>query len=51
MVRWSPGAKEIWGSGQGIGDVTEIVHAADLVDRIDREYRTAGARLAAEFIG
>ncbi|KUJ86249.1 2-nitropropane dioxygenase [Ruegeria marisrubri] len=43
--------KEIWGSGQGIGEVTEIVHAADLVDRIDREYRAAGAKLAAEFIG
>ncbi|TMV08567.1 nitronate monooxygenase [Ruegeria sediminis] len=43
--------KEIWGSGQGIGGVTKIVHAAELVDRIDREYRAAGARLTAEFMG
>lgn len=43
--------KEIWGSGQGVGDVHQIVPVADLVDRIDREYRAAGARLAAEFTG
>ena len=41
--------KEIWGSGQGIGDIKEVVPAAELIDRIDREYRAAGARLAAEF--
>ena len=41
--------KEIWGSGQGIGDVTEVATTADLIDRVDREYRAAGARLAAEF--
>lgn len=43
--------KEIWGSGQGVGAVTEVVPAAALVDRVDREYRAAGARLVAEFIG
>lgn len=43
--------KEIWGSGQGIGAVTEVCSTADLVDRFDREYRAAGARLAAEFTG
>ena len=41
--------KEIWGSGQGIGDIKDVVPAAELIDRIDREYRAAGARLAAEF--
>lgn len=41
--------KTIWGSGQGIGDVKNIQSAADLVDRIGREYRAAGSRLAAEF--
>ncbi|MEY8840215.1 NAD(P)H-dependent flavin oxidoreductase, partial [Cribrihabitans sp. XS_ASV171] len=41
--------KEIWGSGQGIGDVKDIVGAAELVDRIAREYASAGKRLAAEF--
>ena len=43
--------KSIWGSGQGIGDVRDITTAGDLVDRIGREYRAAGARLAAEFVG
>lgn len=43
--------KEIWGSGQGIGAVKEVCSTGDLVDRIDREYRAAGARLAAEFKG
>lgn len=43
--------KSIWGSGQGIGDVHAIEPVSDLVDRVDREYRAAGARLAAEFVG
>jgi nitronate monooxygenase len=42
--------KEIWGSGQGIGAVKSVVSAAELVDRMDREYRAAGAKLAAEFL-
>ncbi len=43
--------KEIWGSGQGIGDVKEVVGAADLVDRVAREYMSAGKKLSAEFAG
>lgn len=43
--------KEIWGSGQGIGDVKEIVGAAELVDRVATEYEAAGKRLAADFAG
>jgi len=43
--------KEIWGAGQGVGDVHSIDNAGDLIDRIDREYRAAGAKLAAEFTG
>ena len=43
--------KEIWGSGQGIGDVKEIVGAGELVDRVAAEYMAAGKRLAAEFAG
>ena len=35
--------KEIWGSGQGIGSVTEVVPAAALVDRLAREYEAAKA--------
>ena len=38
--------KEIWGSGQGIGAVKEIQPVADLVDRLEREYTAARARLA-----
>ena len=37
--------KEIWGCGQGIGAVKEIVPAADLVDRLAREYDAARERL------
>lgn len=33
--------KHIWGCGQGIGSVSEIVPASELVTRIAREYATA----------
>jgi nitronate monooxygenase len=38
--------KEIWGCGQGIGAVQEIVPASVLVDRLAREYAEARTRLA-----
>ncbi|MEG3164071.1 nitronate monooxygenase family protein [Sphingomonas sp. PB2P19] len=38
--------KDIWGSGQGIGAVTTVESVADRVDRLEREYRAARARLA-----
>jgi nitronate monooxygenase len=38
--------RDIWGCGQGIGAISEIVPAAKLVERFDREYRAAVARLA-----
>ncbi|WP_299612809.1 nitronate monooxygenase family protein [uncultured Tateyamaria sp.] len=41
--------KTIWGSGQGIGAVRSVGPAAEVVDRIAREYRAAGARLAQDF--
>lgn len=37
--------KEIWGSGQGISAVKSIGPARDLVDRLDREYLAARARV------
>jgi nitronate monooxygenase len=37
--------KEIWGSGQGIGAVTAVVSAAELVARLKREYREAQERV------
>ena len=38
--------RDIWGSGQGIGVVDRVESVADRVDRLDREYRAARARLA-----
>jgi nitronate monooxygenase len=38
----------IWGSGQGIGAVKEILPAAELVDRMANEYFAAADRLTAE---
>ena len=37
--------KDIWGCGQGIGAVREVVPAADLVARFQREYAEAKARI------
>ncbi len=39
--------RDVWGSGQGIGAVKEVVGAADLVARLGREYRAAQAEVAA----
>ena len=38
--------KEIWGCGQGIGAVSEVLPTAELVARLGREYQAARARLA-----
>jgi len=38
--------KDIWGCGQGIGHITEVSSAADLIARLRREYQAARARLA-----
>lgn len=40
--------KEIWGSGQGIGAVEAVVPAAQLIDRVAREYEAAMKRLQAQ---
>jgi len=37
--------KEIWGAGQGIGAVSEVVPTAQLVDRLETEFKAAQARL------
>jgi nitronate monooxygenase len=37
--------KDIWGSGQGIGAVTEVTSVADYVARLKKEYAQARARL------
>ncbi|WP_260483847.1 NAD(P)H-dependent flavin oxidoreductase [Sphingomicrobium flavum] len=37
--------KDIWGSGQGIGVIDDVVGAGELVDRFAREYAEAKARI------
>ncbi|WP_271892527.1 NAD(P)H-dependent flavin oxidoreductase [Candidatus Phyllobacterium onerii] len=39
--------KDIWGCGQGIAAVKEIAPAADLIARLEREYRAAKTALCA----
>ena len=38
--------KDIWGCGQGIGAVTQVTSAAELIARLRREYRETLARLS-----
>ncbi|HSD53375.1 MAG TPA: nitronate monooxygenase family protein [Burkholderiales bacterium] len=38
--------KDIWGAGQGVGNITDAPPVAELVDRLEREYHAARARLA-----
>ena len=38
--------KDLWGCGQGIGAVKEVLSAGGLVDRLEREYLAAKARVA-----
>ncbi len=37
--------KDIWGCGQGIGPVKKVMPAAEMVERLKREYEAARARL------
>ncbi|MEK8030756.1 nitronate monooxygenase family protein [Ideonella sp. DXS29W] len=39
--------KDIWGCGQGIGAIKQVVPTSELVARLAREYRDAQARVAA----
>lgn len=38
--------RDVWGSGQGVGAIKEVMPVADYVDRLEREYEAARARLA-----
>lgn len=40
--------RDIWGCGQGIGAVDRVPPVAELVERLDREYRAARARVLGE---
>ena len=37
--------KEIWGAGQGVGDIDDVPSVAELVDRLEAEYLAAYARI------
>ena len=37
--------KDIWGSGQGIGAITQVQGAAEFIEQLRREYRAARERL------
>ena len=39
--------KDIWGAGQGVGNIDEVLSARDLVLRMEREYRDTLARIGA----
>jgi nitronate monooxygenase len=41
--------KDIWGSGQGIGAVTSVQSVAEMVDRLEAEYRAAKVALDAAY--
>lgn len=38
--------RDIWGSGQGIGAVQKVETVAERIDRMEKEYLAAKARLA-----
>ncbi len=37
--------KDIWGAGQGVGNIGDVLPTADLIDRLKQEYRAAKAAL------
>jgi nitronate monooxygenase len=37
--------KDIWSAGQGVGNITDAPTVSELVDRLEREYRLARARI------
>jgi nitronate monooxygenase len=40
--------RDIWSAGQGVGQIEDVPGVAELVDRLQREYVAAGARLVAQ---
>jgi len=38
--------RDIWGAGQGVGQIADIPTVAELVDRLEREYLDAGRELS-----
>lgn len=40
--------KDIWGAGQGVGDIDEVLPAREIVQKIEREYKDTLTGLSAE---
>lgn len=40
--------KEIWGAGQGVGNIDEVLPVAQIVDRLEREYQASLRRLSSD---
>jgi nitronate monooxygenase len=40
--------RDIWGAGQGVGNIDSVLPTAQLVDQLEREYRAAWKRVADE---
>ena len=38
--------KDIWGAGQGVGSIDSVLPTAEIVDRLENEYRAARTRIA-----
>ena len=38
--------KDIWGSGQGIGNINQVKSVGDVVDDLEQEYNAAKTRLS-----
>ena len=38
--------KDIWGAGQGVGTIDDVMPTAELVNRLQHEYRSAKAALS-----
>jgi len=39
--------RDIWGAGQGVGNIDDVLPAAEIVDRLESEYRAAWERMLA----
>lgn len=42
--------KDIWGAGQGVGNIHEVLPVADIVARLEKEYRETVQRLNDSFV-
>ncbi len=38
--------KDIWGAGQGVGQIDDIIPVTEIVERLKREYAQARARIS-----